>query len=295
MTRTTHTRSGKEPTVSTPTPAHPRTHRLGELSWTEVRDVAATDPVVLLPIGAVEQHGPHLPVHEDSIVAEWVADQLAQRTGCLVAPALHYGHSPMFRGYPGNLSLSAQTLRTVTYELLEALVHSGFRRIVLIDNNGGNVAPVTGAAMDARRDLGILVGHLYPWSLGYALMRDLYADPGRAYGHGAEPEHSAMLAMFPAQVQPAPTTETGLHSAAGWKPVSYGEAAIPGQEVRGTVLWDFSEVSENGCTGDVTLGDPKIGEVWIERVLGFCSAYLAEYERNTADGKGFLKQGTLGR
>ena len=103
--------------------------------------MAATDPVVLLPIGAVEQHGPHLPVHEDSIVAEWVADQLAQRTGCLVAPALHYGHSPMFRGYPGNLSLSAQTLRTVTYELLESLVHSGFRRIVLIDNNGGNVAP----------------------------------------------------------------------------------------------------------------------------------------------------------
>ena len=281
--------------MSTPTTAHPRTHRLGELSWTEVRDVAATDPVVLLPIGAVEQHGPHLPVHEDSIVADWVADQLARRTGCLLAPALNYGHSPMFRGYPGNLSLSAQTLRTVTYELLEALVHSGFRRIVLINNNGGNVPPVTGAAMDARRDLGILVGHLYPWSLGYALMRDVYADPGTAYGHGAEPEHSAMLAMFPDQVQPAPTTATGLSSAAGWNPISYGEAVIPGQEVRGTVLWDFSEVSESGCTGDVTLGDARIGEVWIERVLGFCTAYLAEYERNTAGGKGFLKQGTLGR
>jgi creatinine amidohydrolase len=281
--------------VSTATPAHPRTHRLGELSWTEVRDVAAADPVVLLPIGAVEQHGPHLPVHEDSIVAEWVADQLAQRAGCLVAPALHYGHSPMFRGYPGNLSLSAQTLRIVTYELLQALVHTGFRRIVLIDNNGGNVAPVTGAAMDARRDLGILVGHLYPWSLGYALMRDVYADPARAYGHGAEPEHSAMLAMFPDQVQPAPTTDATLHSAAGWTPAGYGEAVIPGQDVRGTVLWDFSEVSETGCTGDVTLGDARIGEVWIERVLGFCTAYLAEYERNTADGKGFLKQGTLGR
>ncbi|MDT5084905.1 MAG: creatinine amidohydrolase, partial [Mycobacterium sp.] len=151
------------------------------------------------------------------------------------------------------------------------------------------------AAMDARRDLGILVGHLYPWSLGYALMRDQYADPATAYGHGAEPEHSAMLAMFPDQVQPAPTTDTRLHSAAGWNPVSYGEAAIPGQDVRGTVLWDFSEVSETGCTGDVTLGDPKIGEVWIERVLGFCSDYLAEYDRNTDGGKGFLKQGTLGR
>jgi creatinine amidohydrolase len=257
--------------------------------------VAATDPVVLLPIGAVEQHGPHLPVHEDSIVAEWVADQLAERNGYLVAPALHYGHSPMFRGYPGNLSLSAQTLRTVTYELLAALVHSGFRRIVLLDNNGGNVAPVTGAAMDARRDFGILVGHLYPWALGYTLMRDQYDDPGTAYGHGAEPEHSAMLAMFPDLVQPAPLTEARLRSPAGWTPVSYGEAAIPGQEVRGTVLWDFSEVSESGCTGDVTLGDAKIGEVWIERVLGFCEDYLAEYERNTANGKGLREPGSLGR
>jgi creatinine amidohydrolase len=288
-------RTAKDDTVSTATTSHPRTHRLGELSWTEVRDVAATDPVVLLPIGAVEQHGPHLPVHEDSIVAEWVADQLAERNGYLVAPALHYGHSPMFRGYPGNLSLSAQTLRAVTYDLLEALVQSGFRRIVLLDNNGGNVGPVTSAAMDARRDLGILVGHLYPWSLGYALMRDQYADPATAYGHGAEPEHSAMLAMFPDQVQPATTTDTALHSPAGWTPVSYGEAAIPGQDVRGTVLWDFSEVSESGCTGDVTLGDAKIGEVWIERVLGFCEDYLAEYERNTANGKGLREPGSLGR
>jgi creatinine amidohydrolase len=175
------------------------------------------------------------------------------------------------------------------------LVHSGFRRIVLLDNNGGNVAPVTGAAMDARRDFGILVGHLYPWALGYTLMRDQYDDPGTAYGHGAEPEHSAMLAMFPDLVQPVPLTEARLHSPAGWTPVSYGEAAIPGQEVRGTVLWDFSEVSESGCTGDVTLGDAKIGEVWIDRVLGFCEDYLAEYERNTANGKGFREPGSLGR
>ena len=96
-----------------------------------------------------------------------------------------------------------------------ALVQSGFRRIIIVDNNGGNVGPVTGAALDARRDLGVLIGHLYPWQLGYALMRDVYDDPATAYGHGAEPEHSAMLAMFPEQVQPARAGRRWSPAAAG--------------------------------------------------------------------------------
>ncbi|MBU7599379.1 creatininase family protein [Streptomyces sp. P38-E01] len=260
----------------------PSTHRIGELSWTQVKALAAQDPVVLLPIGAIEQHGPHLPVHEDSIVAEWVADRLARENGYYVAPALNYGHSGTFRGYPGNLSLSQATLRNVTYEIIEALVQSGFSRIVIVDNNGGNVGPVTGASLDARRDLGVLIGHLYPWQLGYALMRDVYEDPGAAYGHGAEPEHSAMLAMFPEQVQRELAVAGGLESAGGWTPTSYTEAAVPGFTVPGTVFWDFSEVSPTGCTGDVSLGNAATGEIWIERVLGFCAAYLREYDKNTS-------------
>ena len=260
----------------------PQTHRLGELSWTQVKELAATDPIVLLPIGAVEQHGPHLPIHEDSIVAEWVADRLADENGVYVAPALHYGHSGTFRGYNGNLSLSQATLRNVTYEILEALVQSGFRRIIIVNNNGGNVGPVTGAALDARRDFGILVGHLYPWQLGYALMRDVYDDPATAYGHGAEPEHSAMLAMFPEQVQTDLAVAGGLESPSGWSPTSYTETAIPGFGVPGTVFWDFSEVSPTGCTGDVSLGNADTGQIWIKRVLAFCSAYIREYDKNTA-------------
>lgn len=264
----------------------PTTHRLGELSWIQVQELAEQDPVVLLPIGAVEQHGPHLPIHEDSIVAEWVADRLAEENGCYLAPALNYGHSGTFRGYNGNLSLSQTTLRNVTYEIIESLVQSGFRRIIIVNNNGGNVGPVTGAALDARREHGVLIGHLYPWQLGYALMRDVYEDAGTAYGHGAEPEHSAMLAMFPDQVQSDLAVSGGLASPAGWTPTSYTEAAIPGYDVRGTVFWDFSEVSETGCTGDVSLGSPETGEIWIKRVLGFCSAYIKEYDKNTSTGSG---------
>ncbi len=258
-----------------------RTNVLGEMSWTEARDAAKENPVVLVPIGAIEQHGPHLPLHEDSIVAEWVAHRVSEQTSALVAPALHYGHSPMFRGFAGNLSLSAETLRSATYDIIKALHTSGFSRIVLVNNNGGNVGPCSSAAYDARRDLGVLVGHVYPWSLGYALMRDVYDNPAEVYGHGSEPEHSAMLAMFPEQVLTEKVERDSLRSFDGWTPTNYSEAAVPGQPIGGTVFWDFSEVSASGCTGDPTVADKATGDIWVERVVGFCAEYVREYDRNT--------------
>lgn len=265
-----------------------RTNMLGEMSWTEVKAAAADDPVILFPIGAIEQHGPHLPIHEDSIVAGWSAEfimrKLRQDMNILVAPSLNFGHSPTFRGYPGNLSLSQNTLRVVMSELINALVASGFRRIILIDNNGGNVAPVISAALDARQEHGILVGHLYPWQLGYALMRDVYDDAGTVYGHGAEPEHSAMLAMFPEQVRSELAVKEPFKALAGWRPSSYTEAKIGDSKVPGTVLWDFSEVSPSGVSGDPTVGNADIGRVWIDRVMGYCCDYVREYDQNTRGG-----------
>ena len=77
-------------------------------------------------------------------------------------------------------------------------------------------------------------------------------------------------------------TAGGLQSGSGWTPTSYTEAAIPGHDVPGTVLWDFSEVSPTGVTGDVSLGSAETGQVWVKRILAFCSDYIREYDKNTA-------------
>lgn len=253
-----------------------------------MREAATRNPVVLLPIGAIEQHGPHLPVHEDSIVAEWsaykIADLVREELEILVAPPLNYGHSPTFRGFAGNLSFSSETMKIVAYEILVSLIQSGFRRIIVINNNGGNVAGVASASVDVRRDHGVLVGHLYPWQLGYALMRSAYANPEVVYGHGAEPELSAMLHIFPEQVDLNKAESGSLTSADGWIPTSYQEAQIADHPVKGTVFWDFSEVSSNGVTGDVTIASKALGKEWEARVMQFCTDYVREYDRNTKVG-----------
>jgi creatinine amidohydrolase len=261
--------------------------RLGDMSWTDVRDEIAKDPVpiVLVPIGVVEQHGPHLPLNEDSMVAEWVAERISERTGALVAPVLNYGYSPTFRGYPGTINLRSETLTAITYDILSELARHGLRRIVLVNNNGGNVGPCMAAAYEVRRDYGIVVGQVYPWSLGYAMMRDQYADPDKVYGHGGEPEHSAMKVMFPELVQPV-SDETiaaaGFKSYGDWKAGGYQGAVVPGQSVQGTMFWDTSEVNPTGASGDLTVASKEIGEVWVERIVGFGAAFVEEFDKQTA-------------
>ncbi len=261
-----------------------RTHRLGELSWTEARDAVGERPVVLIPSGAIEQHGAHLPLNEDAITAEWVAEYIARHLDepILVAPTLSYGHSPAFSNFPGTLNLSFQTLSSALFEIMESLVRHGFRRIVIINNNGGNQAAAAQAAQRLREAYGVLVGSVYPWAIGYRVMRDLYEDPATAFGHGAEPEHSAMLAMFPDLVQTPRIEPGGLIPFDGWVPTNYSEAQVPGTSESGTVYWDFSDVSPSGVTGDPTLGSAERGSQWVRRVVHeVCLGFVEEYEENT--------------
>src|SRR5215470_3658329 len=111
--------------------------RLAEHPW-PVAARLARDPrsVVLLPLGAVEQHGPHLPLLVDWLGAEELARRIAphlRRAGWrpILVPGLPYGASPLARGFAGTISLSARTLTAVASEILEALVAQGFRRFVL--------------------------------------------------------------------------------------------------------------------------------------------------------------------
>lgn len=261
-----------------------RTYKLGELTWTEARDAAKANPVVLIPSGAIEQHGPHLPLHEDAITAEWVANYIAEHidSPVLVTPTASYGHSPAFNGYAGGLNLSMETLQAVLFEIMDSLVGHGFRRIVIVNNNGGNQASVTHAAWQLRQKHGVLVGTVYPWAIGYRVMRDLYENPTESFGHGAEPEHSAMLAMFPEQVQSHLVAGGGLEGFEGWRPTAYNEAAVPGTEESGTLLWDFSDISPSGVTGDPYAATKELGREWIRRVAhDVCLGFVREYEKNT--------------
>ncbi|HVB66032.1 MAG TPA: creatininase family protein [Nitrolancea sp.] len=259
-----------------------RTVELGRLSWKEVAAILPLNPVILIPVGTVEQHGPHMPVNADNMVADFVARRAAEATGAYVIPAINYGVSALFRNFPGTFSVQPETLTAVLRDVCHELVNQGFRRIIFVNNHGGNQTACEQVARELKRDHGLVLGSIYPWVLGYALMRDTYDDAAAVYGHGGEPETSAMLAMFPDDVRLDLMSGRDPNMHGAFKPRRDNTIEIPGQPVGGTLYLDFDELFANGASGDPSVGTAERGQIWIERIVGYAVAFVQHYENVTA-------------
>lgn len=155
---------------------------LAEASWPDLPE----RPLVLVPLGSTEQHGPHLPLETDTLVATAVASTLADRAGGYVAPAVSIGASGEHQGFPGVLSIGTDTLRVVLVELVRSLsLWAG--RVVLVNGHGGNTDAVASAVRKLRQE-----GHDVSWVP--------CAVPGDA--HAGYTETCLMLHLAPWLVRP---------------------------------------------------------------------------------------------
>lgn len=175
---------------------------LGELSWVDVHEVARAMPLVLLPIGAVEQHGPHLPLLVDSIVVEAIAAGVSARTGVAVAPTLAYsssqGHSSVF---PGTLALSPRTAERALQEISRWLVNAGFTRLLLLNGHLGNTGVLWNAVDNLIAKLGpgiSIAGHSW-WDVDSDVWSQVTADvpDNRGEFHANQAETALMLHLRP--------------------------------------------------------------------------------------------------
>ena len=111
---------------------------LQEMSWTDVKDYLKTSDMVIIPLGATEQHGPHMPLGTDYYEAMGMSKLISVRTGVVVAPVLLAGYSVYHSGFPGTLSLKPETMEQVLFETAEMLMKYGFRRFMFFNYHGGN-------------------------------------------------------------------------------------------------------------------------------------------------------------
>lgn len=174
------------------------------MTWPEVREAVRSGcRTLILPLGATEQHGPHLPLATDTIRAEALAERLAARVpGSLVAPTLPFGCSDEHSGFAGLLGLDHETLAGVILSLARRASGWGIRRIVLLSAHGGNARALELAALYLGREL----SHLEVWypeelaSIGEATARVGEKDglSKRDLGlHAGESETSEMLSLRP--------------------------------------------------------------------------------------------------
>jgi len=103
----------------------------------EAESRAKAGSVIIFPIGSVEEHGDHLPLCTDSLQPEYVALEVAKKTGCLVAPPLRYGVCNSTRGFPGTVSISSDALHKMTRDILEEFIRNRFTRILVLSGHAG--------------------------------------------------------------------------------------------------------------------------------------------------------------
>jgi creatinine amidohydrolase len=129
-----------------------------QLTWPEIADYLKTDDLVMIPIGATEQHGHHTPLMVDTAWASDVSEAVAETEKVLVAPPLHYGWSPHHLAYPGGITLRPETLTHVALDVGESLISHGFRKIIFVNGNRvANLPPLQIAMAKLRFNTGAYV------------------------------------------------------------------------------------------------------------------------------------------
>jgi creatinine amidohydrolase len=171
-----------------------------DLSIRDIRDHDMSGVIAVLPIAAVEQHGPHLPLGVDAMIMEGcitrVASRLPDDLDVLFLPMQSVGVSPEHRDFPGTLSLSFETAARVLGDIAEGVFRAGVKKIVLMNSHGGNSALISTLALDLRARFGALVVTCSWARFGYP--DGLFSPAEQRHGiHGGEIETSLMLAFRP--------------------------------------------------------------------------------------------------
>jgi creatinine amidohydrolase len=250
-----------------------------EMTWQEIAEAGAATArwIAVLPLAAVEQHGPHLPLGVDTFIAEAylarVRNILPDELPVTFLPVQRIGVSVEHLAYPGTLSLSAATAIAAWTELGESLARAGLRKLVLITSHGGNVAAMELVARDLRtrfRMLAITVG----WHrFGYP--ENTFSSEEKKHGiHGGDIETSLMLAAMPETVrsEKAPkATPATVDMAREFRWLgAYRPAGF---------AWMTQDLHATGAIGDATLATAAKGEAALARGAEAFVELLREVDR----------------
>jgi len=223
--------------------------RWEEMTWAEARDAAAAMNAVIVPVGATEQHGPHLPLAVDTLLGNAVALAVSAVTGVPVIPPLCYGVSASHGDFAGTISLRPETMIRVVEDVADSLYERGIRQFILLNGHIWNNGALDVSAEKLRvrhRDTRVR-------ALGYVTMYpgpevDGHVRYGRALMHANFFETSVMLYLYPGLVRM--------------------ERATSHRDVDS--FWDYrmDQVSETGVWGcDVADSNPAHGRAEFERCV----------------------------
>ena len=171
-----------------------RTYLWAHMTRSEIGEAAKVGALPIVPVGAVEQHGDHLPVGTDAILVEHICQIAAQisKVPVVVLPTLTIGFSPHHAQWPGTLTLSLSSVYALIKDVTSSVERCGFRRLLIVNGHGGNRAPLNAIATELITE-GRLVGVVSYWETAAQEIADTLTGIRKEIGHAGELETSLIL------------------------------------------------------------------------------------------------------
>lgn len=239
-------------------------HRMSNMTQMEIAEAIKAKRAVILPTGATEAHGPHMPTDTDTHQAEHIAWLLAERINALVAPPVAYGISKTFEFFPGTISLSIPTYQTMLFEIGAALLRQGFEHLIILNGNRPNGTANDAVARHLVDELDtqhtFKVSAVSYWEPGAAKINELRKSVAGGMGHGCEFETAFQLATRPHLVK--------MERLAGAKygPVGW-DLVAPTNPTRTYMRRPRPEAGHAAIFGDPTHATAEAGEVFIHTAV----------------------------
>lgn len=226
----------------------------------EVERAIEDFPVAILPLGATEQHGHHLPLGVDIFLADGISRKVAEKTGALLLPAQPFGYSWVWRDIPGTVSLQQHHVETVIKDVAHSVSRYGIKLLVLINGHDANNASMKYAARELMDELEMPVLYLFYPNLTEEMKQHCESPTWHGMIHACEFETSLMLALKPELVD-----MTKAVSEYPKKPLLYGKSTI-----------SLGDLSKSGVYGDATKASREKGEKMLD-------TFITEMERLLID------------
>lgn len=231
---------------------------LSEMTWPEVEEALKTVKLAVIPLGAHEQHGPHVTENCDAVLAEAMARRLVARLHpyAVMTPTIPFGISIHHIHFPGTITLRPETLTRVLHDVIWSLQQHGLHNFLILNSHGGNQSLLGVATTEISYELGVKVYYAKTTaSAKQAIRKNVHSQ---VFGHSCEREVSEALFMAPEIVR-EDRLSPGDFRNGDWRDLR------PGNPIQGFYFYD--EMTRNGCIGDATQASFEAGQEIVEEAL----------------------------
>jgi creatinine amidohydrolase len=247
-----------------------------ELSSPQLAETIARDPLALLPVGQLEEHGPHLPVNTDAVIAERLTQAAAQQLEdlpCLVLPTVWSGYSGReLARWSGTIRVRTRVFADLMHDIVLSLVEMGVRKVVTVNGHGHHPALLEVVAREIADETGVYIACVDVAKMAApAVSRHRKSPPGGCV-HGCEFETSLLLYLG------CPVDMSQAHDRDVFR---YSSAHVPGDGFAGSksAFWSTwgIQVSETGIYGDPTCATVETGEKIFQEAVTNLVSFCREY------------------